>query len=129
MERVKHIIISVAFALITLLLLCIAIINAAIGHYDTGTILFYGMLITTNIVCFIFEMIKVDELKQKLKHVDKEDLPVAAKELLKKQEEKARLQEEIKTDKERSSLLDKEIGELSEEIDIKAIEEATKNYE
>lgn len=124
MEKAKHIIFSIIFALFALFFVFLSIYQAAIEHLYWSVL--FGFLAFVNIISFTFEMLKIGGLKQIFAHADKQQIPLMVQILIKKREEKERLKKEIEEDKKKASLLDQEIGELGENVEI--LEETERNY-
>lgn len=127
MENAKHVFFSVLFALFALIFIACAIFGSTIGHYDWKWI--YGIVASVYIICFIFEIGKINGLGRIIRHAEHADqrkMSATERLLHEKQAEKERIEREIRTDKEREKELDHEIQELSEEVDIAALEKAVK---
>ena len=125
MENAKHIFFSIMFALFALIFIAGAIFGTAIGHHDWKWI--YGIIALIYIVCFIFELGKINGWTRIIKHADhvnkeEEDQPAVVKIMHETERELERTEEEIKASIEKTKQLKHKLEELSEEVDVAALE-------
>jgi MFS family permease len=117
MGNAKHVFFSFLFAIFALIFVFLGIISSTSAHHHWSWI--YGFLALIYILCFILEIIKISELTRAIKQYtkEKEETSAAKKLLRQKQNEKERIEREMKEDKERRHKLEQEIEMLSEKIE------------